>query len=85
MNILNLWLGLTHCPCIFMHTQGFEHHVQQEHNMWAYVLFFINIDDKEEKDYTSLEKHAARLVSIIKRGHCIHYNLLAMLYCFHVV
>ena len=42
--------------------QGFEHHVKEEHNKWAYLFFFIHLVETRENDYTSLELYVHRLV-----------------------
>ncbi|KAI0208430.1 hypothetical protein LSAT2_006887 [Lamellibrachia satsuma] len=34
---------------------GFERHVKEEHNQWAYVFFFIHLDETRPNDYTALE------------------------------
>ncbi|XP_065834186.1 inositol 1,4,5-trisphosphate receptor type 3-like isoform X2 [Oscarella lobularis] len=38
---------------------GFEHHVKNEHNMWAYLFYFIHLSEKLHNDYTSIESHVA--------------------------
>ena len=43
--------------------QGFEKHVKQEHNQWAYLFFFIHLDETRINDYSALELHVHRLVS----------------------
>lgn len=43
--------------------QGFSHHVRQEHNMWAYIFFFIHLDDTKPNDYTALDLYVSSLVS----------------------
>jgi formate/nitrite transporter FocA (FNT family) len=42
--------------------QGFEHHVRNEHNMWAYVFFIIHLDSVKTSDYTALELYVAKSV-----------------------
>ena len=44
--------------------QGFEKHVKQEHNQWAYLFFFIHLDETRPNDYSALELHVHRLVSL---------------------
>ncbi|KAL5005127.1 hypothetical protein ScPMuIL_018583 [Solemya velum] len=34
---------------------GFEKHVKEEHNQWAYLFFFIHLDETRPNDYTALE------------------------------
>lgn len=42
--------------------QGFEHHINVEHHIWAYIFFFIHLNDTKQSDYTSLELYVHRLV-----------------------
>jgi inositol 1,4,5-triphosphate receptor type 1 len=44
------------------HGQGFEHHINQEHHIWAYIFFFIHLNDTKQSDYTSLELYVYRLM-----------------------
>ena len=44
--------------------QGFEHHINQEHHIWAYIFFFIHLNDTKQSDYTALELYVHRFVSI---------------------
>ena len=44
--------------------QGFERHVKQEHNQWAYLFFFIHLDETRPNDYSALELHVFNLVSL---------------------
>ncbi|XP_060075349.1 inositol 1,4,5-trisphosphate receptor type 1-like [Ylistrum balloti] len=47
----------------FEHTgKGFDHHVRNEHNMWAYVFFLIHLDDVKTSDYTAMELYVCKLV-----------------------
>ncbi|CAD5113406.1 DgyrCDS2578 [Dimorphilus gyrociliatus] len=39
------------------HGGGFEEHVKKEHNLWAYLFFFIHLDETRWNDYTSIELH----------------------------
>ena len=50
---------------VFFSSQGFNHHVKQEHNMWAYIFFFIHLDDTKPNDYTALDLYVASLVGIL--------------------
>ncbi|CAC5357472.1 unnamed protein product [Mytilus coruscus] len=46
----------------FEHTgKGFQYHVEHEHSMWAYILFFIHLDNIKPSDYTALELFVAAL------------------------
>ncbi|XP_062518427.1 inositol 1,4,5-trisphosphate receptor type 1-like isoform X2 [Corticium candelabrum] len=38
---------------------GFDHHVKEEHNMWAYLFFFIHLNTILPNDYTSTEEFVA--------------------------
>ncbi|XP_077987360.1 inositol 1,4,5-trisphosphate-gated calcium channel ITPR1-like [Glandiceps talaboti] len=42
------------------HGKGFRHHVKFEHNMWAYLFFFIHLDDTRLNDYTAIELYVHR-------------------------
>ncbi|XP_070173454.1 inositol 1,4,5-trisphosphate-gated calcium channel ITPR3-like [Littorina saxatilis] len=41
---------------------GFESHVKHEHNQWAYLFFFIHLDETRPNDYSALELHVHRLL-----------------------
>ena len=45
--------------------QGFGNHVKTEHNMWAYIFFFIHLDDIKTNDYTAMELYVHRLVRVL--------------------
>lgn len=45
-------------------SQGFIHHVKNEHNMWAYIFFLIHLDDTKPNDYTALDLYVSDLVSV---------------------
>ena len=57
-----LVLNLTYCYCC---EQGFDYHVKKEHNMWAYLFYFIHLDDTRKNDYTALDLYVYRLVRIV--------------------
>ena len=48
---------------VFLIAQGFEHHINYEHHIWAYIFFFIHLHDTKPSDYTSLELFVFKLVS----------------------
>ncbi|XP_062618413.1 inositol 1,4,5-trisphosphate receptor type 1-like [Saccostrea cucullata] len=49
----------------FEHTgKGFDHHVRNEHNMWAYVFFLIHLEDVKTSDFTALELYVHKLVAL---------------------
>lgn len=41
---------------------GFVKHVTHEHNMWAYVFFFIHLDDTKPNDYGAIEHYVYSLL-----------------------
>ncbi|ESN99534.1 hypothetical protein HELRODRAFT_176700 [Helobdella robusta] len=43
--------------------KGFDHHINYEHDIWAYIFFFIHLHDTKQCDYTSLELYIYRLLS----------------------
>ncbi|XP_036354795.1 inositol 1,4,5-trisphosphate receptor type 3-like, partial [Octopus sinensis] len=45
------------------HGKGFEHHVMYEHNMWAYIFFFIHLNGTKVNDYNALEMYVFRLLN----------------------
>lgn len=67
--------------------QGFDHHINHEHNIWAYIFFFIHLNDTKQCDYTSLELFVYRLVGCfiasctdywacaVQRGYLWHHLL----------
>lgn len=54
------------CRCCAIYNfhvlQGFDHHVKNEHNMWAYVFFLIHLDDVKTSDYTAMELYVNKFV-----------------------
>nr|KAG5691423.1 hypothetical protein BaRGS_016339 [Batillaria attramentaria] len=42
-------------------SKGFEKHVKLEHNQWAYLFFFIHLDETCPNDYSALELHVYKL------------------------
>ncbi|XP_070537450.1 LOW QUALITY PROTEIN: inositol 1,4,5-trisphosphate-gated calcium channel ITPR3-like [Ptychodera flava] len=42
--------------------KGFRHHVKFEHNMWAYLFFFIHLDDTRSNDYTAIELYVSEMM-----------------------
>ncbi|KAL4233980.1 hypothetical protein ACF0H5_005635 [Mactra antiquata] len=44
------------------HGKGFDHHVRHEHNMWAYIFFFIHLNGTKVNDYTALEMYVYKLL-----------------------
>ena len=43
--------------------QGFQYHVKNDHNMWAYLFFFIHLRSIKETDYTTLELYIHKQVN----------------------
>nr|XP_034327562.1 inositol 1,4,5-trisphosphate receptor type 2 isoform X16 [Crassostrea gigas] len=39
------------------HGGGFEKHVRTEHYQWAYLFFFLHLDETRPNDYSALELH----------------------------
>ena len=50
-------------PVYRLSFQGFEHHINVEHHIWAYIFFFIHLFDTKQSDYTALELYVYKLVS----------------------
>ena len=48
--------------------QGFQKHVKDEHNQWAYLFFFIHLDETRPNDYSALELYVYKLVSSINKN-----------------
>ena len=44
--------------------QGFQRHVKMEHYQWAYLFFFIHLDETRPNDYSALELYVHKMVSI---------------------
>ena len=61
--------------------QGFEQHVKKEHNQWAYLFFFIHLDETRPNDYTALELYVHRMVSDAPRKlrNSVSFSLLPLL------
>ena len=37
-------------------------HVQNDHNMWSYIYYFMYLNELEESDYSALDMYVAKLV-----------------------
>ncbi|KAL3848190.1 hypothetical protein ACJMK2_019064, partial [Sinanodonta woodiana] len=46
------------------HGSGFEKHVKMEHNQWAYLFFFIHLDETRPNDYSALELFVYKLLLV---------------------
>ncbi|XP_033730119.1 LOW QUALITY PROTEIN: inositol 1,4,5-trisphosphate receptor type 2-like [Pecten maximus] len=44
--------------------KGFEKHVKSEHNQWAYLFFFIHLDETRPNDYSALELHVYNMLDL---------------------
>ncbi|XP_053404110.1 inositol 1,4,5-trisphosphate receptor type 2-like isoform X2 [Mercenaria mercenaria] len=42
---------------------GFQKHVRQEHYQWAYLFFFIHLDETRPNDYSALELYVYKLLT----------------------
>ncbi len=69
-NVESRWQTISNIgnPCHFSFgwvcsLQGFEHHVKNEHNMWAYVFFLIHLRSTKANDHTTLESAVFQQVS----------------------
>ena len=49
--------------CFGESLQGFQYHVKNDHNMWAYLFFFIHLRSIKETDYTTLELYIHKQVN----------------------
>ncbi|XP_033761182.1 inositol 1,4,5-trisphosphate receptor type 3-like isoform X6 [Pecten maximus] len=45
---------------------GFEKHVKEEHNQWAYLFFFIHLDETRPNDYSALELYVFKMLQTAK-------------------
>jgi len=60
--------------------KGFDHHINHEHHIWAYIFFFIHLYDTKQCDYTSLELYVHRLVRSTSSLDCLRtYRLFVVL------
>ena len=41
----------------------FQHHLQNDHNMWKYLWFLIYLDEKNSEDYNGIEQYVADCVA----------------------
>ena len=46
--------------------QGMQHHVLNDHNMWAYIYYFIYLNEIKENDYTSVDLYVSKMVRFVK-------------------
>ncbi|OWF37431.1 Inositol 1,4,5-trisphosphate receptor type 3 [Mizuhopecten yessoensis] len=44
--------------------KGFAKHVKAEHNQWAYLFFFIHLDETRPNDYSALELHVFNMLDL---------------------
>ena len=45
--------------------QGMQHHVLNDHNMWAYIYYFIYLNEVKENDYTSVDLYVSKMVRLV--------------------
>ena len=38
-------------------SQGFKEHVEQHHNMWAYIYYSLYLDQIDTSDHNAIEKY----------------------------
>eukprot|EP00004_Rigifila_ramosa_P007532 TRINITY_DN1851_c0_g1_i3.p1 TRINITY_DN1851_c0_g1~~TRINITY_DN1851_c0_g1_i3.p1 ORF type:complete len:2531 (+),score=660.03 TRINITY_DN1851_c0_g1_i3:1073-7594(+) len=51
------------------HTQkGFEHHIEHEHNIWAYLFFFMHLREKDHTEFTGQETYVHEMIESNKLG-----------------
>lgn len=48
---------------LYLQGEGFNRHVRLEHNLWAYLFFFIHLDETRPNNYSALEFYVYKLVS----------------------
>ncbi|CAH1800294.1 unnamed protein product [Owenia fusiformis] len=44
------------------HGKGFEHHITYDHNMWAYIFYFISLNDTSPNDYTAIDLYVSNML-----------------------
>ncbi|RKP13226.1 hypothetical protein BJ684DRAFT_20267 [Piptocephalis cylindrospora] len=44
------------------HGNGFEYHIQHEHNMWQYLFFLVHLQIKDRTEYTSQESYVSDML-----------------------
>ena len=42
--------------------QGMHHHVTNDHNMWAYIYYFVYLNEVKENDYTAVDLYVSKMV-----------------------
>ncbi|XP_052219056.1 inositol 1,4,5-trisphosphate receptor type 2-like [Dreissena polymorpha] len=45
------------CTDFGLHEKDFTKHIKIEHNLWAYILFFIHLDETNRQEYSPLERY----------------------------
>uniref|UniRef100_A0A7S3GF30 Ion transport domain-containing protein n=1 Tax=Palpitomonas bilix TaxID=652834 RepID=A0A7S3GF30_9EUKA len=51
------------------HGNGFQRHIQQDHNMWNYVYFHMYLEEKSPTDYTGQESYIRKQIDAFKIGY----------------
>ena len=46
------------------HVQGFDTHIKEDHNMWAYVYYAYYLDSIDTNNHTAIQKYVFNLVSL---------------------
>ena len=44
-------------------SQGFQRHVKEDHNMWAYIFYSIYLDQIDVTNHNAIEKYVYKKVS----------------------
>lgn len=44
------------------HAQGFEYHIQEEHNVWNYLFYVYGLKKKDSTEYSGMESYVSKMI-----------------------
>ncbi len=62
--ILVLIIPIEHGFTVLFVSQGFDHHIQHDHNMWNYIYYSIYLNQIDVSDHNAIEQYVFRQVWI---------------------
>ncbi len=58
-----LIIPIQHGFTVLFVSQGFDHHIRHDHNMWDYIYYSIYLDQIDVSDHNAIEKFVFEQVS----------------------
>ena len=49
------------------YAEGFEHHIEQDHNLWNYLFYILYLKSKDPTEFTGVESYVFEQVLFLLR------------------